>query len=115
MTLNVATVDEQRMASIEEGFNFGQQWNIAHGVFLVANKEKREVNPWVPGWLDCGCRRLCHCGCQRRKDVFGRFGSSPLKSTILALEGAFSTRMGVSILALHPAPLCNFESRLDIQ
>ncbi|POA77376.1 hypothetical protein C1890_16190 [Pseudomonas sp. DP16D-R1] len=55
------------------------------------------------------------CGCQRRKDVFGRFGSSPLKSTILALEGAFSTRMGVSILALHPAPLCNFESRLDIQ
>ena len=33
VTLDVATVDEQRMVSTEEGFNLGQQWNIAHGVF----------------------------------------------------------------------------------
>lgn len=36
MTLKVATVDEQRMASIEEGFNLRQQWNVAQGVFLVS-------------------------------------------------------------------------------
>ncbi|MNL45912.1 hypothetical protein D3C87_1685900 [compost metagenome] len=43
MALNVAAVNKQRMASTEEGFNLRQQRNIAHGVFLVANKEKPEV------------------------------------------------------------------------
>jgi hypothetical protein len=37
MALDVAAVNKQSMASAEEGFNLRQQWNIAHGVFLVAN------------------------------------------------------------------------------
>jgi hypothetical protein len=42
-------------------------------------------------------------------------GSLPLKSTILTLEDAFSTWMARSILALHPVPLLDSGSRLDIQ
>jgi hypothetical protein len=47
------------MVPTQECFNLGQQRDIAHGVFLMANKESPETNPWVSGWLDCACPRLC--------------------------------------------------------
>jgi hypothetical protein len=35
-------------------------------------------------------------------------GALPVKSTILALEGAFSGAIAHRILALHPAPFLDF-------
>jgi hypothetical protein len=56
MALNVATVDKQRVLSAEKGFDLRQQWNIAHGVFLLVNKENSEANPPDNPRLDCACR-----------------------------------------------------------
>lgn len=52
------------------------------------------------------------CGCQRLRSADH---VKAMKSTILTLEGACSASQARTILALHPAPLLDFTSGLDIQ
>jgi len=40
LTLHVAAVDKQGMASTQKRFDLGQQGDVGHGVFLVVNKRK---------------------------------------------------------------------------
>jgi hypothetical protein len=55
------------------------------------------------------------CGCQIDHTLECQAWVLPVESTILALEGAFSSAVARSILALHPAPFLDSERLSDIQ